>query len=270
MEQAPLPTPSSTRAKTLGRVGVGVTLGLTAASLGGFWYGRHFLNERLSPLVEAELQKTLKRPVKLGKVERVSLNSVQFGHSEIPATDKEQNFLVVDAVDVQVDTLRYLQTSKVGLDVTIKKPQVFLKQDVATGLYFSMPESAEGQPGEAPPPIDLKTIEIEDGRVTLQPGNASQLVTLDRLQLKSDWRITNPSNQSVRASGGGKVVIPLLAVGNAPPTPTQLAQAIERQREDGGSVNLDTDWNLSSSTGNIQVRSQNLLASSLQGLLRNL
>jgi translocation and assembly module TamB len=269
VEQAPLPTPSSTRTKTLGRVGVGVTLGLTAAGLGGFWYGRHFLNERLSPLVEAELQKTLKRPVKLGKVERVSLNSVQFGHSEIPATDKEQNFLVVDAVDIQVDALGYLQTSKVGVDVTIKKPQVFLKQDAATGLYFSTPKSAEGQASESAP-INLKTIKIEDGRLTIQPSNTSQFITLDRLQLKSDWQITDPSNQSVRASGGGKVVIPLLAVGNAPPTPTQLAQAIERQREDGGSVNLDTDWNLSSSTGNIQVRSQNLLASSLQGLLRNL
>jgi translocation and assembly module TamB len=269
VEQAPLPTPSSTRAKTLGRVGIGVTLGLTAASLGGFWYGRHFLNERLSPLVEAELQKTLKRTVKLGKVERVSLNGVQFGRSEIPATDKEKNFLVVDAVDVRVDALRYLQTSKVGVDVTIKKPQVFLKQDVATGLYFPKVEPGEGPPGE-PPPIELKTIEIEDGRVTLQPGNAGQLVTLDRIQLQSDWRIADPNNQSVRASGGGKVVVPRLAVGNTPPIPALLAQAIEQQREDSGNVNVDTDWNLSSSTGNIQVRSQNLAASSLQGLIANL
>lgn len=269
MEQAPLPTPTRTRVKTLRRVGVGVTLGLTAASLGGFWYGRHFLNEQLSPLVEAELSKTLKRPVKIGKVERVSLNGVQFGRSEIPSTDKEQNFLVVDTVDVQVDTLRYLQTSKVSVDVTIKKPQVFLKQDAATGLYFSKPESGEGPPTE-PPPIELKTIKIEDGRLTLQPSNTSQFITLDRLQLQSDWRIADPNNQSVRASGGGKVVIPRLAVSNTLPIPAQLAQAIERQREDGGNVNFDTDWNLSNSTGNIQVRSQNLLASTLQGLLRNL
>jgi translocation and assembly module TamB len=268
VEQAPLPTPSSTRAKTLGRVGVGVTLGLTAASLGGFWYGRHFLNERLSPMVEAELQKALKRPVKLGKVERVSLNGVQFGRSEIPATDKEQNFLTVDAVDVQVDALRYLQTSKVGVDVTIKKPQAFLKQNATTGQYFSIPESTGAQPGESSP-IDLKTIKIEDGRLTLQPDKTRQLVTLDRLQLQSDWRIADPNNQSVRASGGAKVVIPRLAVGNAPPTSDQLAQAIERQREDGGNVQVDADWSLSSGT-NIQVRSQNLLASSLQGLLRNL
>jgi translocation and assembly module TamB len=269
VEQAPLPTPSSTRAKTLGRVGIGVSLGLTAAGLGGFWYGRHFLNERLSPLVESELQKTLKRPVKLGKVERVSLNGVQFGRSEIPVTDKEKNFLIVDAVDVQVDALHYLQTSRIGLDVIVKKPQVFLKQDVVTGQYFSIPELAEGQPGESPPPIEIKTIEIEDGRLTIQPSNAIQLVTLDRVQVKSDWQTADPKNQSVRAIGSGKVVIPRLAVGNAPPTPAQLTQAIERQREDGGNVNIDADWSLSGGT-NLQVRSQNLVVSSLQGLLRNL
>lgn len=269
MGQAPMlppSTPPNTRAKTLGRVGVGVTLGLTAAGLGAFWYGRHFLNERLSPLVEAELQKTLKRPVKLGKVERVSLSGVQFGRSEIPATDKLQNFLTVDAIDVQIDALRYIQTSKLGIDITVKKPQVFLKQDLATGLYFSPPES-DGKTTESP--IDLKTVKIEDGRVTLQSRYADHLVTLDRLQLQSNWQITNPNNQTVRATGGGRVVLPQLAVGNATPDPVQLAKAIESQRENGGDINVSTDWNLSSGGGNLQLRSQDLVATSLKGLLPN-
>jgi translocation and assembly module TamB len=268
--QAPMlppSTPSNTRAKTLGRVGVGVTLGLTAAGLGAFWYGRHFLNERLSPLVEAELQKTLKRPVKLGKVERVSLNGVQFGRSEIPATDKFQNFLTVDAIDIQVDVLRYIQTSKLGVDVTVKKPQVFLKQDSATGLYFSPPET-DGKPTESP--IDLKTVKIEDGRITLQPSYADRLVTLDRLQVQSNWQITNPNNQTVRATGGGRVVLPQLAVGKATPDPTQLAKAIESQRENGGDINVSTDWNLSNNAGNVQLRSQDLIATSLKGFLPNI
>ncbi|MCA6580035.1 MAG: hypothetical protein IM560_22020, partial [Pseudanabaena sp. M085S1SP2A07QC] len=70
MGQAQLPpqeAAKSTFARNLGRVSVGLAISLMASILGAFWYGRYFLNERLSPLLEVELNKAIKRPLQLGK-----------------------------------------------------------------------------------------------------------------------------------------------------------------------------------------------------------
>ena len=136
MGQAQLPPQqpaNSTFAKNLGRVGVGLAIAFTATSLGTFWYGRYFLNEQLSPLLQSELTKSLKRPLQLGKVERVGFSSVRFGRSVVPPTDKESNFLAVEAIEVKFDLWSYATRRQIALDAIAQQPQVFLKQD-ATGL----------------------------------------------------------------------------------------------------------------------------------------
>jgi translocation and assembly module TamB len=266
------PSPSDPSSPSLlrnvGRVGVGFALTLTASGLGACWYGRYFLNERLSPLLQSELTKVLKRPVQLGKIERVSLNSLRFGKSQIPATELEPNFLVVDAIDIRVDLLSYLQKRQLGLDAVVKSPQVFLKQDLATGQFLPKitPPTKPTEEGF----IDLRTVKFEDGQVTIQAAATKEFVTLSQIQLQSNWKITDLSNQSLKLSGGGSVVLPQFTSVTDTPDPEQLRRAIASAKTDKGTVNTSVDWDLTTGQGNIQVRSQNLLASSIQSFLANI
>jgi translocation and assembly module TamB len=268
-QQLPPTSPDSpSLLRNAGRVGVGIALTLTATGLGACWYGRYFLNERLSPLLQAELSKLLKRPVELGKIERVSLTSLRFGKSQVPATENEPNFLAVDAIDVRVDALAYLQKRQLGLDVVVKSPQVFLKQDLVSGQFL---------PKITPPPkstqagfIDLRTVKFEDGQVTIQAAATKEFVTLSQVQIQSDWKITDLSNQSLKLSGGGSVVLPQLSIATDTPDPLLLRRAIAAAKTDKGTVSTSVDWDLTLGQGNIQVRSQNLLASTTQSFLPNI
>jgi translocation and assembly module TamB len=258
--------PRRPRSKVFGRVGVSLALALTAGSLGTFWYARYFLNEKLSPWVQSELTKALKRPVNLGRVERVSFGSIRFGPSQIPATAQEANFLTAKYIDVQVEPWSYIQSRKLVLDVTIKNAEAYSRQDLATGLYFPKLEPPK-QAKESD--IDLKTVKIEDGRLTLQPiASGGGAVSLTQLQIQSDWKIVDPNNQSFRLSSNGKVVLPAIANSTLIPTPDQLNQAINAQKLDGGALTITVpSWDLTHGQGIVQVRSQNLIATSMQGFL---
>ncbi|AFY71433.1 protein of unknown function DUF490 [Thalassoporum mexicanum PCC 7367] len=258
---------SSPRSKKWGRLGISLALSLTAAGLGAFWYGRYFLNQRLAPLIEAELEETLQRPVELGEVERVGLGGVKFGDSIVPATDDQANFLVADAIDVQLDLWSYFRSSQVGLDIVVESPQVFLRQD-PDGDF--LPEIAardsDGQQGA----IDLRTVTIKDAKVTLQTEDLNGLVSLSEVNVSSNWSITDPNAQSVEFNGAGKVVVPNIARTEAVPEPVDLAAAIAAQPTNSGSVSITGNWDLTTGAGNIQTQSQNLLVTAVDGFIPQL
>ncbi|MFN5861089.1 MAG: hypothetical protein ACK451_03730, partial [Pseudanabaena sp.] len=168
MGQAQLPpqeAAKSTFARNLGRVSVGLAISLMASILGAFWYGRYFLNERLSPLLEVELNKAIKRPLQLGKVERIGMSSIRFGKSLVPPTDKESNFLAVEAIEVKVDPWTYLTHRQIGLDAVVEQPQVFLKQDV-TG-FLQLPKITPPERPTQEGLIDLRKITFNEAQITI-------------------------------------------------------------------------------------------------------
>jgi len=262
---------NSTLARNLGRVGVGLAIALTASSLGAFWYGRYFLNERLSPLLEVELTKALKRPLQLGKVERVGMSSIRFGKSIVPPTDKESNFLAVEAIEVKVDPWTYLTRRQIGLDAIVEQPQVFLKQDV-TG-FLQLPKIT---PPERPTQegfIDLRTITFTDAQITIQSIAKGELISLSQVQIDSNWKIVDLNNQSVQMNGKGHVTLPNLAAIATPPNPEQLKKAIEtaNTEKDGskGSVSFGVDWDLTKGQGTVDIQSPNLQVAAVQGFAVN-
>lgn len=255
--------------KNLGRIGISLALGLTATSLGVFWYGRYFLNERLSPLVQEQLEKALSRPVQLGKIQRVSLSGVQFGRSQVPATGTQPNFLVVDTLDVQVDLWRYFSDRQIGLDVVAKSPEAYFQQD-AKGLYFPLIQPPKDQQQKGL--IDLRTVKLQNGSLTLQPYKKdSPPVTITQIQTQSDWKIVDPNKQSVQALAKGKVLVPKLANTSTVPTPDQLRAAVKQASNDeqaeAGALEAETNWDLTLGQGDIKLRSQNLLAAPIQSFL---
>jgi len=258
---------NSTFAKNLGRVGVGLAIALTASSLGAFWYGRYFLNERLSPLLEVELTKSLKRPLQLGKVERVGASSIRFGKSTIPPTDKESNFLAVEAIEVKIDPWAYLTRRQIGLDAIIEQPQIFLKQDV-TGL-LQLPKITPPEKQTKDGFVDLRTITFKDAQLTIQTIAKGELVSLSQVQIDSNWKIVDLNNQSLKMNGKGHITLPNLAAIATPPDPEQLKKAIEiaNADKDGnkGKVSFNVDWDLTRGQGNIEIQSPNLQIAALQG-----
>ena len=62
----------------LSGTGLGV-LGLIGAMVAQAW-----VREKLAPIVESEVSQTLKRPIKIGRLERFSPTSLRFGRSTLP------------------------------------------------------------------------------------------------------------------------------------------------------------------------------------------
>ncbi len=274
MGQAQLPPQqpaNSTLAKNLGRVGVGLAIAFTAASLATFWYGRYFLNEELSPLLQTELGKALKRPLQLGKVERVGFSSIRFGKSLIPPTDKEANFLAVEALEVKVDLWNYAINRQIGVDAIAEQPQLFLKQDV-TGL-LQLPKITPPEKQTKDGFVDLRTITFNDAQLTIQTIAKGELVSLSQVQISSNWRIVNLNDQSVKMNGKGHITLPNLAAIAAPPNPEQLKKAIEIANADKdsnkGNMSFAIDWDLTRGQGKINVQSQDLQIAAVQGFAVN-
>ena len=274
MGQAQLPPQqpaNPTFAKNLGRVGVGLAIAFTAASLGAFWYGRYFLNEQLSPLLQTELGKALKRPLQLGRVERVGFSSIRFGKSLIPPTDKEANFLAVEALEVKVDLWNYAINRQIGVDAIAEQPQLFLKQDV-TGL-LQLPKITPPEKQTKDGFVDLRTVTFNDAQLTIQTIAKGELVSLSQVQIDSNWRIVNLNDQSVKMNGKGHITLPNLAAIAAPPNPEQLKKAIEVANADKdsnkGNMSFAIDWDLTRGQGKINVQSQDLQIASVQGLAVN-
>ncbi|ELS31859.1 MULTISPECIES: translocation/assembly module TamB domain-containing protein [Pseudanabaena] len=275
MGQAQLPPqrPSnSTFAKNLGRVGVGFAIAFTATSLGAFWYGRYFLNEQLSPLLQTELSKALKRPLQLGKVERVGFSSIRLGKSLVPPTDKESNFLAVEAIEVKVDLWSYVTRRQIGLDAIIEQPQVFLKQDV-TGL-LQLPKITPPEKQTQEGFIDLKTITFSDAQLTIQTIAKGELVSLSQVQIDSNWKIVDLNNQSLQMNGKGRLTLPNIAAINAPPDPELLKKAIETANADKegnkGNITFAVDWDLTRGQGTVDLKSLDLQIAAVQGFAVNL
>jgi len=233
---------------------VAVALSLTALSLGGAWYGRHFLQQELSPLLEREFTRLLQRPVRLGRVQRVSLGaSVRFGASEVPATPTEPNFVVVEAIEVQVNPWRYLRDRRLELDITVLRPQVFGRQDRTTGLLQlpSLPQPGAGDAGV----VDVRTVTATEGQVTLLAGVNNRLLSLRGVEIQSRWNILDPGNQRLELTATGELVRPELPLAGAVPDPGALRRQIAAAPTSQGTLNLELDWHLTRGMGRATVRS---------------
>lgn len=252
---------------------IGLSLATTAlgGTLGAFVYGNYWLSEQLSPWLETELSKTLQRPVKLGRVERFSPSSVRFAASQILPTADQKNFLIAPAIEVQLDLGAYWQRRQIGLDLVVDRPQIFLQQDLINGSFLP---SMLKQTVATENSIDLRTVKITQGQITLQPARSADLVAIANLEINSNWQITNSQAQKVIASGGGKVILPFLGSSTDIPDPVKLSQAINRElqakNQDLGKITTQLQWDLTRGNGKVDLQSQNLSAQVLPGFVRNL
>lgn len=157
----------------LSRTGITIGVILLVGIAEGAWWAWNFINNKLAPLVQTNLQQLLGRPVQVGKVEDFSWNSLRFGPSSVPATPTDPDNLKTKAVQVQFDPWQLITNRTLKLNVTLVQPNIYIEQDQqGRWVTTAIKPSAEEQTGFIQ--TELEGIEVKSGDLTLQPTSQAK------------------------------------------------------------------------------------------------
>lgn len=173
----PTPAPEVNRKRAFPWFWLGAFIGtlLGGLGLGLAAWAWIFINEELSPLLSKTLSEQLERPVELGDVESVTLNSIQVGPSSIGASDTDPTRLTAETVVVNIDPLEALFTSKLNLDIIVDEADGYLQQDPEKGwLNVDIPEQDDDEDdSESRFKVRLDRLRLRDSFLTLVPVSQS-------------------------------------------------------------------------------------------------
>ncbi|MBW4665617.1 MAG: translocation/assembly module TamB domain-containing protein [Chroococcus sp. CMT-3BRIN-NPC107] len=224
----------------LRRTGIYLGIPLVIGTAGGAWWLWVFVQERLAPIVQANLIQTLNRNVQLGQVERVSLTSLRFGKSAIPATPTDRDRATVEAVEVKFDLFQLAFTRTLKLDVTLINPDVYIDQD-RTGQWIATTINAQENEGAFKTQLD--NIRVQNANVVLAPNIQTKGENQVRVAINSGSAQLLENNQLVRYDLSG-----------------QLATK--------GSISIQGETRPKTEATNLQLRAQDVLASELTRLIK--
>ncbi|WP_310487697.1 hypothetical protein, partial [Chamaesiphon sp. VAR_69_metabat_338] len=192
--------PSSRRwLKLFLKTGSIIGLGLCLLSIVGIVIGQAWAKSQLVPMLEQELTKSLKRPIKLGKIEDIWLNEIHITNAKIPANGSDLSQLVVPDIFVNFNPLKLVIDRTLKLDVRVVAPKISLAQNVR-GEWLTIPP----QDKQSPPPIKLEvgTVKIENAVVTILPySDNPQPIAIDKINLQAD---VNDAQDRVKYDGGAQ------------------------------------------------------------------
>lgn len=147
---------------TLGAI---ATLGVT----GGAWWVWMFAHEELSPWASDYLTDALDRPVTVGEVERVSLTSVRFGPSEMPATATDPDELSVETIEVRFNPLNLLWR-QVNPQINLTGVQAYIEQDAEGNWVDIEIDLDDDEDDDSEPLIRVNpTVSFDTSEVVLRP-----------------------------------------------------------------------------------------------------
>lgn len=139
---------------------------------GAAWWLSIFVNEQLAPLIEKQLTESLKRPIKLGKIERVSLTGMRFGPSSLPATSTDKTNASTQAVEVGFNPLEVIINRSLNLDLTFIQPKLYAQQG-KDGNWIKI--ETPGQQQDSPIKAEVNYIEFRNADVTLVPQTITNI-----------------------------------------------------------------------------------------------
>ena len=151
-------------------------------------------------MVEQELTKSLKRPIKLGKIEDIWLNEIHITNAKIPADGSDRSQLIVPDTFVHFNPLKLVIDRTLKLDVRVVAPRISLAQNVR-GEWLTIPP----QDKKSPPPIKIEvgTVKIENAVVTILPySDNPQPIAIDKINLQAD---VNDAQDRVKYDGGAQL-----------------------------------------------------------------
>ncbi|MBD2183953.1 translocation/assembly module TamB domain-containing protein [Aerosakkonema funiforme] len=225
----------------LSRTGLAFGVILVVGVAAGAWWAWVFVQEQLGPLVEKNLSESLKRPLKLGKVERFSVSGLRFGASEIPATPTDPDRAAVGAIDVGFNPVTLLLNRTLELDLTLVNPDVYIEQDEKDSWIVT--EISVGE-GTGPFKTEIKSVRVSNAKVVLVPNPKTGFprVPIGITPLNGNAQIED-RGQRIRFDLGG-----------------QLAT--------GGNFNISGEHSIPLKQTNVQLQGQNLLVTDLDRLVK--
>ena len=170
---------------------------------GGVTWTWFFIQYQLSPMVEQTVTKLLNRPVKLGKVEGFSLNSLRFGSTQLPATPTDSDRASVQAVDVAYNPVKLLLNRTLEIELTLVKPDAYIEQDIKGNWVNTeiqtLPKGAID--------VKLQVVRLRDADVLLVPrSQAGKLEKSVAVKVPSGAARFLNNNQLIQFDLGGQLV----------------------------------------------------------------
>ncbi|MBE9051276.1 translocation/assembly module TamB domain-containing protein [Nostocales cyanobacterium LEGE 11386] len=230
----------------------GIALGgiLLVGMVGGVWRLWSFVQNELTPLAETGITNTLNRPVNLGQVTGFSLTGVKFGASAIPPTPTDPDQAVVDAVEVGFDPWKLIFNRQLKLDVTLVNPDIYIEQD-NQGNWITTKIAPPGESGALQ--TDLDKIRFRNGKLVLLPQRRYE-------EAGEDQEAISPSSPVAFSQLHGSAQLL---------EKNQLVKfEVGGQADSGGNIAIQGDVRPKTLASNLQLRSQNLLASKITRLIK--
>ncbi|MBW4550750.1 MAG: translocation/assembly module TamB domain-containing protein [Aphanocapsa sp. GSE-SYN-MK-11-07L] len=159
----------------LSRPVIGTLLALLAVTAGASWRLWVYLNNELAPSLSDSFSKTLDRPVQVGKVERVTLSSIEFGESAIPAVagqikgESDRSSAKVSGVVAGFNVWDLIFSRTLNLDLTLKQPKLYAAQ-AADGQWFKA-KFIPQPPGALQ--TNLRTVRFQEAEAEIVPFGAA-------------------------------------------------------------------------------------------------
>lgn len=222
---------------------------LLVGVLGGSWWFWVFIQQRLAPLVEKNLQELLGRPVELGEVERFSLNSLRFGASSIPVTPTDSDSLAAKAIKVDFDPLEVLFNRTLELNVTLVQPNVYVEQD-KNGRWVNTTIQNKPQSEGDLFTVELQTIKVTNADVVLAPFLQNNVQTSKAKTTKTIVGF-NQVNGIARLSEQNQ----------------RISFDINTQPVSGGNLQIAGETRLKTQQTNLKIQANNLLAADISYLV---
>ena len=168
----------------------------SAVATGGVVLGGWiFVDRYLAAIIQDAVIQTVDRPLQLGRVESISLTSIRFGETLIPATAKDADRVKVTAIEADFNLLELLGRRRLGLNLKVIKPEVYLEQDEELNWLNLNIKKDETEPSIK---IAVDSLKIEEAAVTLvarnidkklSPAVAVELATAEATFLDNNQRI---------------------------------------------------------------------------------
>lgn len=190
------------------KTGSAVALGLFCLGIVGIEFGRWWAKQNLSPILEQELSKSLKRPVKIGTIEDISLNNFRVRNVSIPASGDDLNRLEVGQVVVDFNPIQIAIDRTLKLNIRVVEPNIYVAQ-TASGSWGKIPPQDKAPEGVVK--VKVGTIKIEDGAVTAVPYSSTpQPVLMSKIDIRAninDAQTEVDYQASAQFGANGKVKI---------------------------------------------------------------